>query len=239
MGGGLASSAPLAVISLCRCCLPLSLSIPVRGDVAVSTRFTPQANARSGGARVLGHHHSPHHSPRHSPRYPPPPCRCLSPPVSQRWCHPASSSPFHPPSTPRAVAREAGGRWSIVHGRWGHGVGGGLSCHGGGSFSLLLLVALAVVVVSLPCIALHWHWPRPRGSSLLLSIHPQSTPRAVAREAGGRWCVVRRCHGALEIVILIACRCWWSSSRSTHEQSLMRLEASGGSFGPIAGGRWL
>jgi hypothetical protein len=39
---------------------PLSLSIPVGGDVAVSTRSTLQVNARSGGGRVLGRRHRRH-----------------------------------------------------------------------------------------------------------------------------------------------------------------------------------
>jgi hypothetical protein len=74
-------SAPLAVVSLrclplsspssppCRIPLsslsplslsPLSLSIPVGGDVAVSTRSALRANARSGGGRVLGRRHRRH-----------------------------------------------------------------------------------------------------------------------------------------------------------------------------------
>jgi hypothetical protein len=40
--------------------LPLSLSIPVGGDVAVSTRSALRANARSGGGRVLGRRHRRH-----------------------------------------------------------------------------------------------------------------------------------------------------------------------------------
>ena len=37
---------------------PLSLPIPIGGDVAVSTCFTLQVNACSGGGQVLGCHHS-------------------------------------------------------------------------------------------------------------------------------------------------------------------------------------
>jgi hypothetical protein len=55
----------LPVVSPCRRCLPLSLSplslsIPVGGDVAVSTRSALRANARSGGGRVLGRRHRRH-----------------------------------------------------------------------------------------------------------------------------------------------------------------------------------
>jgi len=50
-------------VSPCCCCLPLSLSppllsIPVGGDVAVSTCSTLWVNAHSGGGWVLGHCHS-------------------------------------------------------------------------------------------------------------------------------------------------------------------------------------
>jgi hypothetical protein len=94
---GLASSAPLTVISPCCCYLPvllsslcrshlLSLSIPIGRDVAVSTRFTLRANAHSGGAQVLGHCHSPHHSP----------------------CYPHPAVVSHHLSTPQAGARSSG-----------------------------------------------------------------------------------------------------------------------------------
>jgi hypothetical protein len=49
--------------------------------------------------------------------------------------------------------------------------------------------------------------PRP---PWLSSFHPLSTSRAVAREIGGGWCVVRYCRGALELVVLIAGWGWRS-----------------------------
>jgi hypothetical protein len=87
---------------------------PVGGDVAISTRSTLRANARSGGGWVLGHRHSPpvHRVSRGSQR-------CW-------WCHPhlprLLSSPLpssldrlHLWSTLRAVARRCGGGCWVVH----------------------------------------------------------------------------------------------------------------------------
>ena len=107
-------SSPLViVVSPCHS-PPLSLSIPVGGDVAVSTRSALQANARSGGGRVLGHHHRSL-----------PPLRCLSPPVhpaswgSQRWwCRPVPlgcrHSTHYPPHEQLLVRLEAGGVLSVI-----------------------------------------------------------------------------------------------------------------------------
>jgi hypothetical protein len=80
------------------------------GGRPVSTRSTLQARARSGGSRVLG-------------------CRLL---VSMSLLCPSSQAPlssFHPRSTPRAVAREAGMGGVVV----GSSLGAGLMfCVGSG-----------------------------------------------------------------------------------------------------------
>jgi hypothetical protein len=102
-----ASVLPPVVMSPCRI-------HPMGGDVAISTCSILQANARSGGGRVLGRCHSPpiHRASRGSQR-------CW-------WCHPhlpqLSSSPLpssldrlHPRSTLRAVARRRGGRCWVIH----------------------------------------------------------------------------------------------------------------------------
>jgi hypothetical protein len=123
-------------------------------------------------------------------------------------------SSFHPWSTPRAVAREAGA--------------------GGVSF-----VALSPLHCA-PCVippAIHptssgpwgWGWVVCHlwpllGPALSLSLfHPWSTPRAVAREAGGGWCVV--------VALCRRYRC--STSVPPHKQLLARLGAGGGHGGMV------
>jgi hypothetical protein len=66
----------LPVVSPCCRCLPLSLSplslsIPIGGDVAVSTRSALRANARSGGGWVLGRCHRRHLPPSSLTTHPP------------------------------------------------------------------------------------------------------------------------------------------------------------------------
>jgi hypothetical protein len=60
----------------------------------------------------------------------------------------------------------------------------------------------------------------------LSSFHPRSIPQAVARGAGGRWCVVcGRCWA-------LHCRCRCSTHNPPHEQLPMRLEVGGVSLLP-------
>ena len=76
--------------------------------------------------------------------------------------------------------------------------------------------------------------PRRRPGSSTLSFHPRSTPRAVAREAGGGWCVIHSglpwCRRRLSSFSLPTaprwCCCLSSSSHlPPHEQLLVRLGA--------------
>jgi hypothetical protein len=95
-------------------------------------------------------------------------------------------SSFHPRSTPRAVARGAGGGWYVVvvviplRWRWRR------STHDPPHEQLL--VGLEVGGVSF--VALRWCWRSlvRRPTLALASFHPRSTPRAVAHGAGGGWC---------------------------------------------------
>jgi hypothetical protein len=108
----------------------------------------------------------------------------------------------HPRSTLRAVARRRGGVcWVVPPASWGTGA----VLHRHGALSLLLSWSpLLLLLLFLPPFAVS---PVP---SPLLSFHIPSTPRAVAREAGGRWCVVRggcHCH--------CHCRCSPSPSPSS------------------------
>jgi hypothetical protein len=189
-----------------------------------------------------------------SPRLPlHPASRC-----SQRWwwwcslspvlpCRLPSPSSFHPPTTPRAVAREAGGRWCVVVVSSPSTnpqppyeqilVGVGVSrCSSSRLPSLPSSSPLPPVVVSppscrrlpslpssspLPLVVVPppthpasrglqrwrwWHHPRLPQSSLSL-VHPRSTSRAVAREAGGGWCASlsvlsgRRRHAPVVVIV--------------------------------------
>jgi hypothetical protein len=146
---------------------PLSLSISVGGDVAVSTRSALRANASSGGGRVLGRRH-----------------RRLSPHIhptswgSQRWwCRPVPlgrrrHSTHHPPHEQLLVRLEAGGVLSVI-------VVGPWSWSG-----LVVLYSHTFHRTN----SGSWQWLGVLSSSV--PFHPRSTPRAVAREAGGGWWVV-------------------------------------------------
>ena len=105
-------------------------------------------------------------------------------------------------------------------------VGCPMSCSGGGGSLLLLLVLVIGVVVPIPlvppaisfpclqcCIGVGGVSSCGQGSSWWWSsFHPQSTPRAVAREARGGWCVVRHHCGASKLVVLVTCQHLRSSS---------------------------
>jgi len=131
----LALSAPLSIVSLhclaplsplshpCHCYLPLSLpplslSIPVGGDMAVSTCSTLWVNAHSGGGQVLGHCHFCCLLPTLSlTTHPPCKLGLVAVVVSGlwQWCGVVLSLvPFHLWSTPWAVACEAGGSWLVI-----------------------------------------------------------------------------------------------------------------------------
>jgi len=124
-------------ISPCQHCLPLSLpplslSIPVGGDMAVSTHSTLWVNAHSGGGQVLGHHHSccllpmlsltTHLPCKLGPAVvvvlPPSPLVIIIPPnpPHKQWLVAVLLPlvPFHPWSTPWAVPCEAGGSWWVI-----------------------------------------------------------------------------------------------------------------------------
>jgi hypothetical protein len=100
------------------------------------------------------------------------PPRAVSPPrcvgvggVSPCGRGSSSSSLFHPQSTPRAVAREIGGRWCVMSSSWGLGAGGP--------------GRLSALVVLLSC-------------GMYSHSTPRSTPRAAARDSGGGCCHRRR-----------------------------------------------
>ena len=114
---------PVIVISPCHCCLPLSLSppslsIPIGGDMAVSTCSTLWVNAHSGGGQVLGHCHFCCLLPTLSlTTHPPCKLGLVAVVVSGlwQWCGVVLSLvPFHLWSTPWAVACEAGGSWLVI-----------------------------------------------------------------------------------------------------------------------------
>ena len=120
-----------------------------------------------------------------------------------RWCCPSSSLPFHPRSTPRAVARGAGGGWCVVR-------------------HVVLVLGLSVVVPVVPIGGGGVTWPvapEPPCEQVLAAMgggcwcspslvslaprhgtHPQTTLRAAACRRGGGRCVVPGCWGP-------RCRC--------------------------------
>ena len=152
-----------------------------------------------------------------SPVVPPP--LCPLPLISRPWAS------FHPPTTPQAVAHEAGGRWCVVGSpsssscicggcggggppsrprpegmSWGrvgmssmrHHPGG---CHRGPMAMSSTPCSPCCCCCCHPFVWSCWHVEGvgcahvPMVSPL--SFHPPTTPRAVACEAEGRWCVVR------------------------------------------------
>ena len=137
-----------------------------------------------------------------------------------------SPSSFHPPTTPRAVAHEAGGGWCVVgspssssciHG--GHGGGGPPSCPGpeGVSWGQVGVSSMR----HRPWWVLSWSRGRvvhpPLPLLLLLLSH-----RVVSLVRQRGW--------------LCLCSPWSPHHRSTHqpphEQLLVRLGVGGASFGP-------
>jgi hypothetical protein len=92
--------------------------------VAVSTRSTLRANARSGGVRVLGRrlpvlflapspdlHNPPHEQVLVAVAWCRTRSRAIGPPLRHLLPRSPPASSFHPLSTPRAVARGARGGW--------------------------------------------------------------------------------------------------------------------------------
>jgi hypothetical protein len=127
------SSAPLTVVSLhclppvvspCCRCLPLLLSIPIGGDVAVSTHSALQANACSGGGQMLGC------------------CHCCHLPPSSLTTHPPLQVVVSPPSPLVIVIippiihsmNSCSSGWRRVvccpSSSWGLGTGGLVTCQG-------------------------------------------------------------------------------------------------------------
>jgi hypothetical protein len=151
----------------------------------------------------------------------------LSSCLRRRWLVDCPALLFHPRSTPRAVAREAGRGWcsSSLASR-------------SGPFVAVVVLGVLVWFVVVPLLLLGLF------SLSWASFHPQSTPRAVAREAGCGWCVV----AVVFVAVVFACSLPSFSScrfrrfrrRSTHdpphEQLLVRLGMGGVSRDGRGGG---
>jgi hypothetical protein len=98
--------------------------------------------------------------------------------------------------------------------------------------ALILVVVLPLLLLS--CHPCHHHHCCHSGS-LTLTFHPQSTPRAVAREAGGGWCVVqwlllawyRCCLSLFSLPTTPRCCCCLSSSHLRSTPQAVACEAGG------------
>jgi hypothetical protein len=96
------------------CWLLLASCSPNRGCCCCccSTRDPPYKHTSGSKGWGMCHLVPRHHCWCHRGGCPSlPGCRVCFPVLSHHFCHPVLSLSFHPPSTPRAVAHEAGGRW--------------------------------------------------------------------------------------------------------------------------------